>query len=82
MRKKYKNKIFNLLNSTELDVNKFELIEDEQSTEINYKDFDFKFWINNPESSFDEFDFKYTQFVPGFKITGLYPERGYTNFEK
>lgn len=84
MRKKYKNEIFNFLNSIKLGKENFDIEEYVEKnilkTIIVYKETPFEFKIRTSPTSFDLFDYQFVTFSPTYETTPLYPQSGWTNF--
>jgi ribosomal protein L17 len=84
MKKKYKNELFNFINSTSLGVESFDIIETSEDdfliTKILYKNTPLIFTIRNSPESFDSFDYKFVKFSPTYNETSFYPENSWLSF--
>jgi hypothetical protein len=85
MRKKYKNEIFNFLNSIKLGTENFDIeerIEDDiQETNIVYTGTQLEFKIRTSNASYELLDYRYVKFSPTYDITDFYPPKGWTDFK-
>jgi hypothetical protein len=81
MLKKYKNQLFDLIKQSGLDINRFQINEeDEIVTTISFNDSPFGFITFNSKESFDLFQFKFTLFSPKYAMSDFYPPNNWTNF--
>jgi hypothetical protein len=82
MLKKHKNQLFDLINQSGLDINRFNINEeDERSTVISFMNSPFRFIIRNSSNSFFSFEYQYILFSPNFQMSDIYPLNEYTNFD-
>jgi hypothetical protein len=85
MRTKYKNILYHIISEYNLEPSDFELtetIENEMpSIVLSYKKTPFSFIIRNSKESYELFDYQFIQYGPDFKMTPIYPDTEFTDFE-
>lgn len=81
MKKKFKNDIFNYLSANMIEIDKFDLIEDNNRTEILLKDSPLKFIIGTSPQSYDWLDYQFVTFSPDFALSDIYPPNDWVDFK-
>lgn len=86
MRKVHKNQLFNFITSTH-NIEAFELLENQKIQSLDgdilqVKNSPMQFSIRISIDSYNKFDFCYTTYSPGFKLSDIYPQEGFVDFDE
>lgn len=74
MLKEYKNQVFELLRTSTLGIDSFEITQTDTKTAIQFKNSPFQFIITQNSSSFHSFDYTYVLFAPKIEFVGRYSD--------